>query len=463
MSFKELFEKPVDFIDKHRKSIVRVSVSILGLILLMIVFFMSSNELSVGKETDNLVEYIEKRSYKQAMDYYKDIEKDFSDSKMKRFNKSVSKKIDRLLLNSGDKYINGEITKDHYIGIINMINSLDNITLDLKKIVDQADRVNEMYKEENIKTDVAMSYINAISTLNGMRDELDSYKKNIKLLSDSRETYEIAVKDQKFKKYYEAITGYDKVLEEDKRYYNMAKKAKEECIDLMYNYYIEKSEESNKAGNYEEALQYIDYLKPYYVDDEKIQKLERTYQKNLSLYTLTSEDIINLIVKKSGKHKDSITINSLQQMIGDNKYYYVEVFEYDKLVDEILVDPKVKKIYSYKDSNKNYNSEYSDGYFKVDESGKFSFSISEGEAEFLLENRLEEKNENYKSITIVSESKANRYIDGQEKLDDLLGKDKDIYHYAIVNKGFFKKKQVYIVNIYNKKIYSVSNEGIKNY
>ena len=98
----------------------------------------------------------------------------------------------------------------------------------------------------------------------------------------------------------------------------------------MYDYYIEKSKNANKDGNYEEALQYIDYLKEYYPNDDIILKLETKYQTNLSLYTLTSDDILNLISNKSGKNKANLSVNSFQQMIDDKKYYYVEVYEYDE-------------------------------------------------------------------------------------------------------------------------------------
>ena len=34
----------------------------------------------------------------------------------------------------------------------------------------------------------------------------------------------------------------------DKKYYELANKNKKECIELMYNYYIDKSKEANKNG-----------------------------------------------------------------------------------------------------------------------------------------------------------------------------------------------------------------------
>ena len=125
-----------------------------------------------------------------------------------------------------------------------------------------------MYNSENIKYDIAISYINTASILNGMSDSLDIYKNNIEEINQSRKLYNLATKEQNEKKYYEAINSYDKVLKNDRKYYELANRHKKECIELMYDYYIEKSEEANKNGNYEEALQYIDYVKEYYIDDE---------------------------------------------------------------------------------------------------------------------------------------------------------------------------------------------------
>ena len=74
------------------------------------------------------------------------------------------------------------------------------------------------------------------------------------------------------------------------------------------------------------------------------------------MYTLTTDDILNLIAKKSDKKKSNLSVNSFQQMVGEKKYYYTEVYEYDTLIDEVLIDAKSKKIYSYKDLNKDYKT-----------------------------------------------------------------------------------------------------------
>ncbi len=463
MNFKELFDKGIDFIDSKRKSIIKFSLSILGLILLAIVFFLSSEELSVGKESQILLNHIEQGKYSLANNYYNDLKKSFTENKMKRFNKSISNKIDKLIINKGDKYINGEISKESYLSLINSINVLDQLELNNQRVIEQVKRASEMYVNENIDYDRALSYINAIATLKIFSNELDVYKHNIKEIYESRQIYETAKSDQDKYKYYEAIQGYDKVLEEDKKYYKLAQNKKEECIENMYDYYIDKAEESNDEGNYEEALQYLSYIKKYYFDDENVLELEKKYQKNLSMYTLTSDDIINLITRKSGINKKYLSINSYQDMINGKKHYYVEVFEHETLIDELLINAENKEIYSYKDTNKQYNTNYSDGYFRILDNGQVQFSISEDKAQFLLKNKLETKGVKYKNINTVSKERAKRNINENIDLDKFLGKNEDLYYYEIVNKGFFKPKDVYLINIYSENIYKVTDDKIKEY
>lgn len=463
MNFKELFDKGIDFIDSKRKSIIKFSLSILGLILLSIIFFLSSEEFSVGSESQILLNHIEQGKYSLASDYYSSLKKTFTDNKMKRFDKDISKKIDKLIINKGDKYINGQISKESYLSLINSINVLDNIELNNQRIIEQVKRSIEMYINENIDYDTALSYINTISTLKIFSNELEIYKNNIKEIYESRQIYETAKSDQDKYRYYEAIQGYDRVLEIDKKYYELAQNKKEECIENMYDYYIDKAKESNDKGNYEEALQYLSYIKKYYFDDENLIELEKKYQKNLSMYTLTSEDIINLIAKKSEINKKYLSINSYQEMIDGKKYYYVEVFENEVLIDELLINAENKEIYSYKDTNKQYNTTYSDGYFRILADEKVQFSISEDKAQFLLKNKLETTGVKYKSIDLISKEKVKRIINKNIDFDKFLGKNEGLYYYIMVNKGIFKPKDIYLIDIYSEKIYKISEDKIKEY
>jgi hypothetical protein len=444
ISLKDWIEKSVDFIDARRKYVYIISLSILGLIILTVFIFMKNDELTVDKEVDIFIESVEQKKYSAAVNYYNEVYETFSESKKDRFNKLISKQINKILLSTGDKYINNMFTKEHFIGLINMINILENLDIESKNILVQALRVSDMYKSENIDYDKAYSYLNSISNLNVMGTELGIYKQEIKNIYDSRILYENSIKNQNDKKFYEAIQGYDKVLEEDTKYYNLAQKAKEKCIEQMYSYYIDIAMKANEEGDYEKALQYINYLKNYYIDDEKILALEKEYNDNLTLYTLSTDDIINLIVNKSKKDKDSIKITSFKQMLDGKKYYYAEVYEYDTLIDEILISAETRKIYSYRDEQKSFRTNFSDGYFRVSENRDVEFSISEGEAKFILENKLYENNEAYKSMSFIDESKVNT--------------DKEnIYYYISVNKGLFKKKEIYAINMYDKTIYSIND------
>ena len=68
-----------------------------------------------------LLKNIEQRKYSIALENYQEWEKEFSTSKMNRLNKSVSKKINKLLLDSGDRYIDDQISKEYYLGLIRYI------------------------------------------------------------------------------------------------------------------------------------------------------------------------------------------------------------------------------------------------------------------------------------------------------------------------------------------------------
>jgi len=131
---------------------------------------------------------------------------------------------------------------------------------------------------------MAISYINSVSILKNVGKEIDKYKKNIETFHESREVYKNGVENQKTYNYVEAIEEYEKVLKEDKKTYDLAQKAKEECIDEMYDYYIKKAKETNISGDYEGALEYIEYLKTYYSDDTDVQTLEKEYQKKFFRY-----------------------------------------------------------------------------------------------------------------------------------------------------------------------------------
>ena len=459
----DLFEKFIEFIDRNNKIIVRGCVTLLGIIVIAIFIFISADSFTVTNESDQLLDYIEQRNYSLSVSYYDKVKKEFSPQKMERFSKSFSRKVNKVLMNYGDKYIKGEIGKEYYISLINIINELDTINLDMESILNQVKRVNELYLAEKLTYNSAMGYMQAISNLKISKNDIDSYTKKIEVIEDSRKIYNLGLQYQNKKMYKEAIENYDKVISEDKKYYELAQKKKETCIDQMYDYYIEKAQNENQKGEYQNAIEYINYLKEYYIDDAKLNELSKEYEKNLQKYTLNNDEIINLISKKSGINRSNITINAYQQIIYGNKYYYVEAFNNGEQIDEFLVEARSRKLYSYLDENKSYNNYYSDGYWRRLENGQIDFSISKNNAESILEKKLSEKNEKYKYIRVEDKDKALRYVKNSEIVDKFIKNRNDIHYYLVVNRGIFKSKKVYMMNVYTKQIYIIDENGIKGF
>ena len=459
----DLFEKFIEFIDRNNKIIVRGCVTLLGIIVIAIFIFISADSFTVTNESDQLLDYIEQRNYSLSVSYYDKVKKEFSPQKMERFSKSFSRKVNKVLMNYGDKYIKGEIGKEYYISLINIINELDTINLDMESILNQVKRVNELYLAEKLTYNSAMGYMQAISNLKISKNDIDSYTKKIEVIEDSRKIYNLGLQYQNKKMYKEAIENYDKVISEDKKYYELAQKKKETCIDQMYDYYIEKAQNENQKGEYQNAIEYINYLKEYYIDDAKLNELSKEYEKNLQKYTLNNDEIINLISKKSGINRSNITINAYQQIIDGTKYYYVEAFNNGEQIDEFLVEARSRKLYSYLDENKSYNNYYSDGYWRRLENGQIDFSISKNNAESILEKKLSEKNEKYKYIRVEDKDKALRYVKNSEIVDKFIKNRNDIHYYLVVNRGIFKSKQVYMMNVYTKEIYIIDENGIKGF
>lgn len=461
MNFKAFYDKVVNLIFDNRRNIVRISFSALALLLLLIVIYFSSDKFNINNEVDTLITYIEDRQYSIAENYYDDVEKEFSDSKMSRFNKKVSKKLSLLLINKGDMYINSQITKEEYMGLVNIVNALNDISIESSNLIDLGKRVDEMYKEENITYESASSFLQITSSLKGVDERLDEYKQHIKTLYESRQIYKEGTKNQSIKKYHEAIELYDKVIKEDKKYYALAENAKQECIKVMYDYYINQAKNLGNEGKYEEALKYLSYLSPYYNEDE-IKDLEDQYNKYISNYTMTSDDIINLIVRRSNENKNDLSVVSYLQTVNGKRYYYAEVVKNNKVINEVLIDTETKELYSYKSDKKDYNCDYSDAYFKIDEnSGQIIFSMNKDEAKSILEDKLEENEKKYNSIELLDEDKQEKY--SNDDLKNIIDKNGNIYYYFMVKTGWFKPKEIYMVNIYDKTTYNLTKEEIQNF
>ena len=232
-----------------------------------------------------------------------------------------------------------------------------------------------------------------------------------------------------------------------------------EQIEKKVKEILDKVKILNLEDSMLELKTFLDYLDNL-INDFEIEKLEDEYKEKISVFTLTSDDILNLISKKSGVNREELSVISYQQTIDDKLYYYAEVVRDNKIFNEVLVEAKDKKIYSYKSEKVDYGCEYSDGYYKVDEQGNYVFAISSKDAATLVKDKLSDKHEKYNDLEMKYKSEITKYVN-EDELNKLLKKNNNIYYYALVKKGWFSlTKEVYLVNMYDKTIYKCIDDKI---
>lgn len=254
--------------------------SIIKIVVAVLLVFAIWNHFRYYSEINHMMDYIESRQYAIAIDYYSSLEKEFSEGKMDRFNAKLSRKINKFLENTGDDFFKGSISKEKFTGFVNMVNSLDRITVKSEKLLEQCKKAADMYSDGSIDYETAKSFVDTISALQGMEIGTEEYRQDIEFIYDSRMLYEQGYEYQKKFQYSQAIENYEKVLEKDKKYYKKAEENKKECIEKMYDYYIQEAALAAKGGNYQVATEYMEYVKKYYPDDEKVEKILKDYQKN---------------------------------------------------------------------------------------------------------------------------------------------------------------------------------------
>ena len=115
-TLKNQIEYLIDNIKDNKKYLVSLSLSLVAFLILLVVLFFSNGDFSVSKEVNTLVDSISSRRYTEAYQYYENLEKEFSASKMNKFNKSASNKLSSLVaieLKTGS-------FKTAYLGQLNM-------------------------------------------------------------------------------------------------------------------------------------------------------------------------------------------------------------------------------------------------------------------------------------------------------------------------------------------------------
>ena len=437
----------------NKKSIIKIAILILFI-------FAIWNHFRYYSEIGHMMNYIESRQYAIAIDYYSSLEKEFSESKMEHFNAKLSRKINRFLENTGNDFFNGSISKERFTGFVNMINSIDSITIKNDKLLEQCKKAADMYSSDDIDYETAKSFVDSISALQGMEVGTEEYSQEIESIYDSRMLYEQGREYQNKFQYEKAIENYEKVIEKDKKYYEKAEYNKKECIEKMYDYYLQEASSASKMGNYQLATEYVEYVKKYYPDDENVEKVLKVYQKKLSEYTLGSEDIKNIYCKKEEIETDGITVSPLPQMVNGEKYYYAEILKDGKRINEVLINAESKKLYLYRDGERSYKSKSNNNFFRLNTNGQVEFAISKKDATENLKNELDKNKRVYKKLDVIESDKANRYTKSDKKIGELLNQKENTYFFFVGNKGFLRGKDLYCVDMYNGAVYSFEDGNL---
>lgn len=341
-----------------------------------------------------------------------------------------------------------------------MVNSLDRITVKSEKLLEQCKKAADMYSDGSIDYETAKSFVDTISALQGMEIGTEEYRQDIEFIYDSRMLYEQGYEYQKKFQYSQAIENYEKVLEKDKKYYKKAEENKKECIEKMYDYYIQEAALAAKGGNYQVATEYMEYVKKYYPDDEKVEKILKDYQKKLDEYTLGSDDIKNIYCKAADIEPEGITVSPLPQMVNGEKYYYAEILKDGKRINEVLINAENKKLYLYKDGERSYKDIDNANFFRLNTNGEIEFAISKKDATENLKNELEKKKRVYKKVEEIDSDKAERYSKSDKKISEMLNKKENTYFFFIGNKGFLRGKDLYCVDMYSGAVYSFENNKL---
>ena len=133
-----------------------------------------------------------------------------------------------------------------------------------------------------------------------------------------------------------------------------------------------------------------------------------------------------------------------------NKYLYRRFFRY--------------KYYRtiYKIVNKKDYRLINNFYFKIDEnSGETIFSIDKEQAKDILESKFEEENKKYKSIELLENKKIEKY--NNDDLKNMINKNGNVYYYFSVKIGWFRAKETYVINMYDRTLYQLVNDEVQSF
>ena len=99
---------------------------------------------------------------------------------------------------------------------------------------------------------------------------------------------------------------------------------------------------------------------------------------------------------------------------------------------------------------------------KIDEnSGETIFSIDKEQAKDILESKFEEENKKYKSMELLENKKIEKY--NNDDLKNMINKNGNVYYYFSVKIGWFRAKETYVINMYDRTLYQLVNDEVQSF
>lgn len=277
-------------------------------VLLCVSLFVGCGGGSLPKEVKKFMGFIDDGEYLKAIEYY---------------NESLY----------GDATLEDEAEQ----AITDSLNKLKDDVLKGKKT-----------EEESKKTIATIDSVLAKTTL--YIDDYYKIKADIETAIASRAAFLAGEELEELKNYADAISEYNKVIEEDSNY-TQAKKAIERCAETLKKIVFDKAEELAEKNEYIEAIAQLKELKKKLPQDDEVAAKVTVYEKTYINYILESAEAV-FVTPSTDYVKALEIINGALQHYGDNeellskKDYYqsftpVNLYDMDKLrgnADTILVD-----------------------------------------------------------------------------------------------------------------------------
>lgn len=247
------------------------------LIIISMITACESKEQKIDKLIQNAEKVVSDNNYKHALSIRQELDKIDS-------NKESTKKVDDIVL----KKVEADIDK----------------FIDDKKFDEAIQELEAVQKDYSaFDTDYAKEQV----------DRIGKIKKSNEAFTNATDLFNN-------KKYSEAMTKYNEVVEEDKTNYKSAKDKIQEITDITYNDYVNQAEEAFSKNDYSKAIENIDLaLSVKNVSDAQNLKEKYVNAQNAEAERVKAEAVAKAQAEAAAKAKVSANANNNTNTNAGNK------------------------------------------------------------------------------------------------------------------------------------------------